>query len=240
MAADEIDSVAPFRLGPVKNWELYAYGFARTVVHMVNKAAWRVVIEGEDRLPPGSFILAPVHRSNIDTPLVASLTTRRLRYMGKDGVWKYRISGAILTALGGFPVHRELVDREAIRRCIAVLTNGEPLVLFPEGTRKSGPVVEGIFEGAAYIAMKANVPIVPVGIGGSERAWGKGSKFPRFTKIALVVGEPIYPPESSGKSGNKIPRSSLAKVSLELTEALQSLFNRAQERVGIPAGFRRS
>lgn len=218
---------------PVAAWELYAYGFARTLVNFVNRVAWRVTVSGSEKLPTGAFILAPAHRANIDTLLVASITTRRLRYMGKDGVWKYRIVGAILSALGGFPVRRGSADRDAMRRCSAVLAAGEPLVLFPEGMRKSGPIVENIFEGAAYLAAKGNVPIVPVGIGGSERAWGKARKFPRFSKISIVVGDPIYPKSKDGNSkSSRTTRSSLIKLSSELTAELQKVFDEAQEQVG--------
>lgn len=222
-----------FTVNPVLTWELYAYGFARTLVNFINHLAWRVSVFGSEKLPDGAFILAPSHRANIDTLLVASITTRRLRYMGKDGVWKYRIIGALLSALGGFPVHRGIADRDAMRKCSAVLTAGEPLVLFPEGTRKSGPVIEGIFEGAAYLAAKANVPIVPVGIGGSERAWGKVRKFPRFTKISIVVGDPIYPElKEEGAKSSRTARSSLVRFSSQLTLELQKVFDEAQTMVG--------
>ena len=223
-------NIEVFRVQPPAAWELYAYGLARTLVNSANRAFWRVKVIGAEKLPTGPYILAPVHRSNLDTLLVASLTKRRLRYMGKDGVWKYKLSGAILSALGGFPVHRGSADREALRRCNLVLAGGEPLVLFPEGTRKSGPTVEGLFEGAAYIAIKGNVPIVPVGIGGSERAWGKSRKLPRFTRIVILVGDPIYP-ETSG--GGRVSRSSLTKLSGQLTSALQDLFDQAQAMLGL-------
>lgn len=223
-------SIEAFHVQPPAAWELYAYGLARTLVHSVNRAFWRIKVIGAEKLPNGPYILAPIHRSNLDTLLVASLTTRRLRYMGKDGVWKYKLGGTILSALGGFPVHRGSADREAMRRCNLVLAGGEPLVLFPEGTRKSGPTVEGLFEGAAYIAIKGNVPIVPVGIGGSERAWGKSKKLPRFTKIVILVGDPISP-ETNG--GGRVSRSSLTKLSNELTSALQDLFDQAQGMLGL-------
>ena len=61
----------------------------------------------------------------------------------------------------GFPVTRGTADREALRRCIEVLEMGEVLVLFPEGERKDGPIVQPLFDGAAYVAAKAGVPIVP-------------------------------------------------------------------------------
>ena len=94
--------------------------------------------------------------------------------MGKDSLWKRQPAAWILSALGGFPVSRGTADREALQRCIAVLEAGEPLVLFPEGERKSGPTVQPLFDGAAYVALKAGVPIVPVGIGGSEEVMPEG------------------------------------------------------------------
>ena len=60
-----------------------------------------------------------------------------------------------------------------------MLERGEPLVLFPEGTRRSGPVIENLHEGAAYLSSRTGAPIVPVGIGGSERAMAKGKRLPR-------------------------------------------------------------
>ena len=71
------------------------------------------------------------------------------------------------------------------------LAAGEPVVLYPEGSRQSGPVVQPLFEGAVFVAARVGVPIVPVGIGGSEWAMPKGSRGIRPVRIAAVVGEPI-------------------------------------------------
>lgn len=218
---------------PPASWELYAYGFVRTLVNLLNHIAWRVEVKGSEKIPTGPCIIAPVHRSYIDTLLIASLTTRRLRYMGKDGVWKHKPVAVILNALGGFPVHRGITDRDAMRRCIDVLRGGEPLVLFPEGTRKEGPKVDQIFEGAAYLGAKANAPIVPVGIGGSERAWGKSNRFPRFSRVTLVVGDPIFPKlSSSGEAPSRVTRSLLLETTRQLTQSLQQLFEEAQGTAG--------
>lgn len=133
---------------------------------------------GSDNIPKtGAFILAPIHRSNVDTPIVSVVTKRRLRFMGKDSLWKIKPIGVILSALGGFPVTRGSADLEALKRCLAVLKLGEPLVMFPEGTRQSGPKIHPLFDGAAYLAIKADVPIVPVGFGGTEGVMPKGSKW---------------------------------------------------------------
>jgi 1-acyl-sn-glycerol-3-phosphate acyltransferase len=185
-------------------------------------------MEGQERLPPdGAYIVAPVHRSNIDTPLVGCITTRRLRFMGKDSLWKNRASARFLSALGGFPVHRGTVDRDALRRCIDVIESGEPLVLFPEGTRQTGPIVQELFEGAGYVAQRTGVPIVPVGIGGSERVMPKGSRGLRPVRVAIVVGEPIPAPEAGRGS-----RRAVHEVTALLRERLQEVFDAAQVRAG--------
>jgi 1-acyl-sn-glycerol-3-phosphate acyltransferase len=115
---------------------------------------------------------------------------------------------------------------------VSVLEGGEPLVLFPEGTRRSGPVVEDVFDGAAYVALRTGAPIVPVGIGGSERAMPKGAKFLRPVKLHMVVGEPLQPPVTEG--GTRAPRRAVRELTTELQKRLQDLFDEAQARAGSP------
>ena len=144
------------------------YAIARGVVEITCRMLWRVEIRGQDRLPgTGAYVIAPVHRSNVDTLLAGCLTHRRIRFMGKDSLWKYRWSGALFSSLGAFPVHRGTPDREALRQCEVAVRGGEPVVLFPEGTRQSGPQLQPLFEGAAFVAARVGVPILP-----PERAEG--------------------------------------------------------------------
>jgi 1-acyl-sn-glycerol-3-phosphate acyltransferase len=208
-----------------------AYYVVRAVVSAFVRIWNRLTIEGREHVPrTGAFVLAPVHRSNMDTPISSCVTRRRLRFMGKDSLWKRRPAAWFLSSLGGFPVTRGRADREALRRCIAVLEAGEPLVLFPEGERKSGPVVQPLFDGAAYVALRAGVPIVPVGIGGSERVMPKGAKFIHPHKVHAIVGPPITMPATSG---GRVSRSAVHDVTAELHATLQQLFDDAQKRVGL-------
>lgn len=211
--------------------QLQLYRVCRNALVGFCKVFWRLEVHGQEHLPEGAYVLAPVHRSNIDTPLVAGVTTRRLRYMGKDSMWRLRAPGWLFSALGAFPVKRGTADRAALRRCLEVLAEGEPLVVFPEGGRRSGPVVGEISEGAAYLAIRAGVPLVPVGIGGSERAMAKGSKIVRPVPTAVVVGPPLLPPEGQVKDGHA-PRRAVRELTERLREELQRLFDDAQARVG--------
>lgn len=190
----------------------------------------RMTINGREHIPAtGPFVLAPVHRSYVDTPIAGCVTRRRLRFMAKDSMWKIGWFGAVLSAFGAFPITRGSADREALRRSIAVLEGGEPLVLFPEGERKSGPVIQPLFTGAVYIAVKAGVPIVPVGIGGSEKVMPKKARFVFPRKVHVEVGPPI-PPPAVPESG-RIPRTVYDEHSAVLYDELQRLFDLAMTRV---------
>ena len=208
------------------------YTLIRGLVVAVCVSYTRARVVGKHNIPKsGPFLLAPIHRSNIDTPLAAAVTSRRMRFMGKDSIWKFKPVGWIISSLGAFPVTRGSADREALKRCIAVLQSGEPLVLFPEGTRQSGPVVQPLFDGAAYVAVKAGVPIIPVGIGGSEGVMPKGSKMIYPRKCVLVVGEPIV---ATADETGRIPRSAVKDITEQLTIDLQRLFDEAQRLAGTP------
>lgn len=210
------------------------YRFLWLVMQVVARSYFRMRVHHAERVPrAGPYVVAPVHRSNLDTPMVAAISRRRLRYMGKESLWKSRFGAWFLTAAGGFPVERGSVDRAALRACIEVIERGEPLVMFPEGTRQHGPVVQPFFDGPAYVACRTQVPIVPVGIGGTERAMGKGSKLPRPARTCLVIGHPIHPP-APDPVRDRVPRRDVQALTARLSEEVQRLFDEAQARIGDP------
>jgi 1-acyl-sn-glycerol-3-phosphate acyltransferase len=206
------------------------------VCNAISFTYWRARATGRHNVPAtGPVILSPVHRSNLDTPLVALATRRRLRFMGKESLWKRKASAWFFSAAGGFPVDRATADRSAMNACLQVLERGEALVLFPEGTRQSGPVVTEMFDGAAWLACRAQCPIVPIGMGGTARAMGKGAKFPRPARIRLVVGEPIQPPPPT--PGGRTSRRAVREMTEELRARLQELYTEAEAQA---TGSRRS
>lgn len=200
------------------------------IVIPITRLYTRMTINGREHVPrSGAFVLAPVHRSYVDTPIAGCVTSRRMRFMGKDTMWKNRQLGWLFSALGAFPVTRGTADREALQRCIAVLDAGEPLVLFPEGERKWGPIVHPLFDGAVYIAIKAGVPIVPIAIAGSEKVMPKGAKFVYPRKVHIEIGAPIPPPIAA--EGGRLPRTIYKDRTAMLHAELQRLFDLAMERV---------
>lgn len=209
-----------------------SYSIVRGAIYAVAMLFGRVRIVGAEHVPTeGAFVLAPVHRSNVDFALTSLLTSRPMRYMGKDSIWKSKLLGRFVSMLGAFPVRRGSADRESLRVCLEVVSRGSPVVMFPEGTRRSGPIVEDLFDGPAYVATRAGVPIVPVGIGGSERMMPKGAKLLRPSKLVLIVGAPIPPPVAA--EGTRVPRGAVRALTEHVRVEVQRLFDEAQALAGV-------
>lgn len=216
---------------PPRPWEVAFYAVIRLLLVGFARVWFRLGAQGKEHVPTeGSFIFAPVHRSNIDFLLLLICTKRRIRYLSKDTIFK-GIWDTIFTALGAIPVVRGTADREALQTCVTVAKAGDPLVIFPEGARQHGPEITELFDGAAFVQSRTGVPIVPVGIGGSESAMPKGATFIRPHKVRLVVGAPLPAPEVDGP---KARRAAIRGRTTELSGVLQDLFDQAQVDAGTP------
>jgi 1-acyl-sn-glycerol-3-phosphate acyltransferase len=210
------------------------YQFVRALIVGAAKLLVRMEVDGRANIPAeGAFILAPgAHRSNIDTFVVSVVTRRRMRFMGKDSLWKHAASDWFFSSLGGYPVNRAAADREALNQTLAIVEAGEPVVMFPEGTRRTGPTIdaEDLRDGVAYVASRAQIPIVPVGIGGAERVMPPKARYLRPSKMVMIVGEPIAPPPL--KESGRVSRGAVRDMTEELRTTLQALFDESQRRAG--------
>jgi 1-acyl-sn-glycerol-3-phosphate acyltransferase len=200
------------------------YRVARALVLSLCKVVFRVRVRGRELAPrSGPYIVAPTHRSILDVPFAAFITRRTIRFLAKEELFSTTFGSRFFTALGAVKVERGTADRGALRALEAALREGSPVAVFPEGTRGSGPRLGPLFDGAAYLAVKLGVPIVPVGIGGSEDILPKGKVFPRLNRVAVVVGNPILPPKLEGRAR----RTAAAEMTDALGAELQRVFTDA-------------
>jgi 1-acyl-sn-glycerol-3-phosphate acyltransferase len=207
----------------------FCYYAARLITWVLARVLWRVSIEGTENIPTeGAFLLCPVHRSNVDGPLTCILTRRRMRYLAKETMFDIVWLGNVYQAMGAIPVNRGTPDRKSLHTCLSALESGQPLVLFPEGTRQEGDRVTEVHEGAAYLALRAGVPIVPVGIGNSSGAHPKGSWWLRPVKIRIVIGEPF---ELDKGEASRVSRGAIKEGTEAITVAVQQLFDESEGRV---------
>ena len=174
--------------------------FLRAVAAPPFLAVYRTQLRGAEHIPEsGGFILAGNHVSYLDPALLWAGAPRETHFFAKQELFEAPLIGWLLPRVYVLPINRGSADRVAIQRATDLLTNGEPVGIFPEGTRQSpgAPADQpaAAHAGVAFIAMHAGVPVVPVGIAGTERALPKGAKLPRFPRVTIRYGEPVRPEE---------------------------------------------
>lgn len=150
--------------------------------------------QGVERLDPArSYVLAANHCSYMDTPLVLATIPLEFRFFAKKGLFLIPLMGTHLYRAGHIPVVRDN-PRASIKSMAEgarlIRERGISVLLFPEGGRNEGELRE-FKEGAAYVAIKAGVPIVPMGILGTREVLPIHNWLVRPGTVRLVVGEPI-------------------------------------------------
>ena len=214
----------------------WLYWSLRILIRMIGRLYLRTRIVGAHRLEAdGAFIIAPVHRSNLDGPLVNSRCPRTVRSLAKIEMFKGSVGTWISAMIGSFPVHRGAGDRRTLQAAVNLLSRGETLLVFPEGTRQSGHEVGEIFGGTAFLAARAGVPILPVGIAGTEEAMPPKSKFLRPVKVSIVIGEPLLPPDTDN---GRLTSSERHEFSVRLKVAMQAAMDQAVELASARRGRR--
>jgi 1-acyl-sn-glycerol-3-phosphate acyltransferase len=156
------------------------------VIAPVGRALLQPRLIGLERIPrTGGAVVAFNHDSYLDALLVAQVTRRHLRVMGKVELFRVPVVGRLLLSGGMFPVDRGRGDRAALDTAVELCRAGELVAMFPEGTLNPGPHLGRIRSGAARIALAADVPIVPVAIGGHHLL--------RRRQAFIHVGRPLAP-----------------------------------------------
>jgi 1-acyl-sn-glycerol-3-phosphate acyltransferase len=160
-------------------------------------------VEGVERIPPeGPLIVASTHESFLDPMVVGAFLPRRMRYLARrtlfvktrDGVEKRRlIAGSFARWALVIELDREGSDKDAVRKCLEALAQGDAVLLFPEGTRSLDGRVQEFRPGVALMALRSGAMVIPVSAEGTARVWPKGRKLPRLGAgpVRLVYGEPV-------------------------------------------------
>ena len=150
------------------------YRIARVLVSGVFHLLYRIRIEGKENIPTdGTYVVCSNHKSLMDPPMLGVCLPFPVRFMAKEELFRNKLFGGILRAVGAFPIKRGKSDVGALRSAMKMLANGENVAIFPEGTRSKGDTMRRGKQGAVLIASKAGVHILPVGIEGEYKLFHK-------------------------------------------------------------------
>jgi 1-acyl-sn-glycerol-3-phosphate acyltransferase len=159
------------------------YKFARLLCRIILVLLRRWEVKGAENLPSGGgAVLVANHVSYWDPVVVGCAFNRKVYFMAKSELFEIPLLGPLIRALGAFPVRRDKSDRNAIRIAVKLLAEGKVIGIFPEGGRSHTGELMKLQPGAAMLAFKAGVPILPVALKGTRGV---------LSKVTVMVGKPV-------------------------------------------------
>ncbi len=188
------------------------YKFARIVCRFVLILVRRWEVRGRENIPArGGVVIVSNHTSYWDPVIIGCILNRKVSFMGKEELFKINpVFTWIIKALGAFPVKRGQMDRKAINLALHHLQTGNIIGLFPEGGISRTGNLRDARNGAAMLAVKSGVPVLPVGITGAK-GWGK---------VIVRVGESI---DTSRFTNEKINKGLLDEFSNTFMKKIEDL-----------------
>lgn len=175
--------------------------FKWSVVSPVLHTYFRGRIYGAENVPKsGPLVVVSNHASDFDPPILASCMTRPVAFMAKEELFKVPGLSQAIRLYGAYPVKRGSADRSAIRAALQALDDGWAVGIFLQGTRTADARIPSPKVGAAMIAAKANVPLLPVSLWGTQKIIQPGSAIPHPVPVTIRIGDVIDPPASTKRA----------------------------------------
>lgn len=168
------------------------YTVMRQVFRLTGIFGYGVRCHGRENFPQtGGALVCANHQSNLDPPLVGMMSNRRMNYLAKKTLFETQPFKWWIEHLDAIPIDRQGLGLGGIKETMRRLKRGEIVLMFPEGQRTWDGEMIPLMPGFCAMARRTGVPLVPVGFDGAFRAWRRGARVPGFSRIRMVVGQPI-------------------------------------------------
>jgi 1-acyl-sn-glycerol-3-phosphate acyltransferase len=205
------------------------YAVLKLLALAVMRVFFRLESRGRDNIPAtGPVLLVANHSSVLDPPLVGGSAPRQLSFLAKAELFRVPLFGGLIRRLNARPIRREGADPAALRTAMRVLEEGGALLIFPEGTRGDEGVIRDAKAGAGMLAVLSGAAVVPVYVRGSGRAWPRGQRLPRPTKVTVTFGEA----RTFAAAGGADRKRQYEVASREMMEAIMRLRDAAAAEPG--------
>lgn len=179
---------------------LLYYLFKYSVVNPMLRVYFQGRIYGAENVPQqGALVVVSNHASYFDPPILSCCLRRPVAFMAKEELFHIPILKQGIQLYGAYPVSRGSADRSAIRAALNCLENGWATGVYLEGSRTPDGKIIDPKRGAALLAAKAQAPLLPVSLWGTQKILNKGSALPRSVPITVRIGKPIAPPSSTNR-----------------------------------------
>lgn len=190
-----------------------------SVVSPLLHTYFRVKIYGAEKVPhSGGLIAVSNHASYLDPPLLSNCVRRPVAFMAKEELFKTPVLKQAIALYGAYPVKRSVGDRAALRAATTAIESGWVAAIFLQGTRSADAKITDPKLGAAWIAAKTQVPLLPISLWGTQKAIGKSFPFLKPVPVTVRIGDLIAPPLSTKKAD-------LQAVTKRCAEAINTLHN---------------
>ena len=194
------------------------YRFFRVSLWLVTHLICRYRVNGLENVPEGSLLIVANHLSWYDPILLGVILPRRVWFFTKAEIFRWPIAGAVCKATGQIPVHRGASDRAALEKSLEYLREGKALVVFPEGTVERKEQMIAAHTGAAMLALRTGVIILPIAHTGTRRIL-RSLRTSWLPRVNIQIGTPFVPINSEG-----VPRKAeLKAVTQQIMESIAEL-----------------
>ena len=167
------------------------YRFAQLISWLYFRIFHRMEVKGLHNIPSaGAFILASNHTSYFDPPALGCKLPRNLHYFARDSLFFWPL-GLLIRNLNSIPVNRSQLDIATLKRVLRVLKSGDPLLVFPEGTRSPDGQLGSGKKGIGLLLAKSQSDVLPARVTGGNKVLGKGMFIPRIGRKLVVTYGPI-------------------------------------------------
>lgn len=171
---------------------IMCYPFLKTLLGPLIQKIWIKEVSGVENIPlNGQAIVASNHESYLDFICFMAICPRKVHYIAAEKFYNSLLWRPLMYLTGQIKLDRSRPGKSTFKIVLSALQCGKVIGIFPEGTRSNGKLLAAL-PGCAWLALKAGIPVIPVGVSGTFEIMPRHAKIPKFKKkVKIKIGKPL-------------------------------------------------